>query len=130
MTRGCRLVAVCLTAPVWNLVAGCQADDRDGEQAGPLTVPIAELPLNRRVRFVHDGKAVELMRTAEGVTARSLLCTNQGCEVRWVEADRIYLCPCHDGRFDDTGQPIYGPPREPLRPLDVTLTATAAVVDG
>ena len=79
---------------------------------------MAELPLNRRVRLEQDERAVEVMRTENGVTARSLLCTHQGCNVRWVEDEQIYLCPCHDGKFDAEGKPIYGPPREPLRPLD------------
>ena len=130
MTCGCGAFAACLTAPLWNLVAGCQAEGQGNQSSGPLTVPVAELPLNRRVRFEHDGKAVEVVRTPEGVTARSLLCTHQGCNVRWVEADQVYFCPCHDGKFDAAGNPLYGPPREPLRTLEVTLTPTAAVIGG
>jgi cytochrome b6-f complex iron-sulfur subunit len=127
MARGCGVVAACLTAPLWNLLAGCEAES-DGAAAGPLTVKVAELPLNRRVRLEQDGRAVEVVRTAEGVTARSLLCTHQGCNVRWIEAEQIYLCPCHDGKFNAEGQPIYGPPREALRRLPVTLTPTEAVI--
>ena len=129
VTRGCQVVAACLTAPLWNLLAGCNGTSGD-EPAGPLTVTVAELPLNRRVRVERDGRAVEVMRTENGITARSLLCTHQGCNVRWVEEEQIYLCPCHDGKFDAEGQPIYGPPREALRPLTVTLTPTEAVIDG
>jgi len=129
VTRGCGVVAACLTAPVWNLLAGCNAAS-DNEPAGPLTVTVAELPLNRRVRLERDGRAVEVVRTENGVTARSLLCTHQGCNVSWVENEQIYLCPCHDGKFDAEGKPIYGPPREALRPLAVTLTPTEAVIDG
>lgn len=129
MTRGCGLMAACLTAPVWNLLAGCGAKT-DEEPAGPLTVKVAELPLNRRVRLEHDGRAVEVVRTETGVTARSLLCTHQGCNVRWVEDEQIYQCPCHDGKFNAEGQPTYGPPREPLRRLTVTLTPTEAVING
>lgn len=129
VTRGCRLVAACLTVPVWNLLAGCNAKSSE-KPAGPLTIAVAELPLNRRVRLERDGRAVEVTRTENGVTARSLLCTHQGCNVRWVEGEQIYLCPCHDGKFDADGQPIYGPPRDALRPLTVTLTPTEAVIDG
>ena len=108
-------------------MTGCNRAS-DAEPAGPLTVTVAELPLNRRVRLEHEGRAVEVLRTETGVTARSLLCTHQGCNVRWVEKDQIYLCPCHEGKFDSAGIPFYGPPREPLRTLPVTLTATEAVI--
>jgi Rieske Fe-S protein len=129
VTRGCEVVAACLAAPLWNLLAGCYAE-ADKELAGPLTVIVAELPLNRRVRLERDGRAVEVVRTENGVTARSLMCTHQGCNVRWVENEQIYLCPCHEGKFDAEGIPVYGPPREPLRSLSVTMTPTEAVIDG
>jgi len=115
MTRSCGL-------------AGCHPGT-DDVPAGPLTVALAELPLDRRVRLEQDGRAVEVVRTENGVTARSLLCTHQGCNVRWIEDRQIYLCPCHEGKFNAKGQPIYGPPRESLRWFTVTLTPTEAVID-
>lgn len=127
VTRGCGVIAACLAVPLWSLLGGC-ANDGKTEEAGPLKLVLAELPLNRRVRLEHDGRAVEVVRTVEGVTARSLLCTHLGCTVRWIEEEKIYLCPCHEGRFDREGQPIYGPPREPLREIDVTVTETEVVI--
>lgn len=129
MTRGCGVLVACLTAPVWNLLVGCKAGS-DAEPAGPMTIKVAELPLNRRIRLEQDGRAVEVVRTEAGVTARSLLCTHQGCNVRWIEEEQIYLCPCHDGKFNAEGQPIYGPPRDALRRLTVTMTPTEAVIGG
>ncbi len=127
VTRGCGVFAACLSAPLWTLLGGC-ADDVKTEEAGPLKLALAELPLNRRVRFEHDGRAIEVVRTVEGVTARSLLCTHQGCNVRWIEDRQIYLCPCHEGRFNAEGQPVYGLPREPLRKIDVTVTETEVII--
>jgi cytochrome b6-f complex iron-sulfur subunit len=129
VARGCRVAAACLTVPVLSLLSGCNGES-DDEPAGPFTVTVAELPLNRRVRLEQDRRAVEVVRTESGVTARSLLCTHQGCNVRWIENEQIYLCPCHDGKFDAEGKPIYGPPRDALRPLTVTMTPTEAVIDG
>jgi len=129
MTRGCGVMAACLAAPLWNLLAGCGAG-ADDQGSGPLTINLAELPLNRRVRLEKDRRAVEVVRTEAGVTARSLLCTHQGCNVRWVEADQIYLCPCHDGQFNSAGQPTYGPPRQSLRDIDVTVTETEVIIGG
>ena len=125
MTRGGGVLAACMTAPLWNILAGCGAVS---EEAGPLTVAVAELPLNRRVRLEKGDRAVEVVRTESGVTARSLLCTHQGCNVIWEPERGIYLCPCHDGQFSAEGEPLYGPPREPLRDLKVTLTPTEAII--
>ena len=127
VTRGCGVFAVCLTVPLWTLLGGC-ASNGDTEDAGPLKLVLAELPLNRRVRIEHDGRAVEVVRTPDGVTARSLLCTHQGCNVRWIEDQQIYLCPCHEGKFNAKGQPTYGPPREPLREIAVTVTETQVII--
>ena len=127
MTRGCGIFAVCLTVPVWTLLGGCAGGGKP-EEPGPLKVVLAELPLNRRVRFEHGDKALEIVRTENGVSARSLLCTHQGCNVRWIEDRQIYLCPCHEGKFNAEGQPIYGQPREPLREIGVTVTETEVII--
>lgn len=127
MSRGCGVLATCLTAPLWSLLSGCDTPAED-QESGPLSVAISELPLNRRVRLEKGERAVEVIRTENGVTARSLLCTHQGCNTRWVEAEQIYFCPCHEGKFDSAGQPVYGPPRKPLRELTVTLTPTEVVI--
>jgi Rieske Fe-S protein len=129
ITGGCRLAATCLCLPLLDLFAGCGPGTEDAPPP-PLRVELGSLPLGRRVRFEHDGRPVEIIRTADGVTARSLLCTHQGCNVSWIEADGIYLFPCHDGQFDAQGRPIYGPPREPLRDLAVTVTDTEVIVGG
>ncbi|MEN8008018.1 MAG: Rieske 2Fe-2S domain-containing protein [Candidatus Krumholzibacteriota bacterium] len=127
MTRGCGVFAACLAAPLWNLLSGCRPG---AEEPGPLSIPLGELPLNRRVRLERDDRAVEVVRTVDAVTARSLLCTHQGCNVRWVEAEQIYLCPCHEGKFDAAGRPTYGPPRDALREIEVKLTETEVIIGG
>jgi Rieske Fe-S protein len=126
---GCRILAASVCLPLGALLPGCRESETVAARA-PLRVYVAQLPLDQRVRFEQDGRAYELMRTADGVTARSLLCTHQGCNVRWLDDRKIYLCPCHDGAFDAEGRPIYGPPRRPLVELAVTVSETEVIVDG
>jgi cytochrome b6-f complex iron-sulfur subunit len=126
--RAGRLVAACCAAPLIGSLAAC--GDSAPEETGPLRVALDDLPLGVRTRFMHGDRPVELYRDFEGVRARSLLCTHQGCNVRWIEEESIYLCPCHDGRFDPAGRPIFGPPSEPLRELKVTVTDTEVIVGG
>ncbi len=57
-----------------------------------------------------------VQRTKEGeVIAISAGCTHLGCIVTWDENQRIFKCPCHDGRYDEEGRVISGPPPAPLK---------------
>jgi Rieske Fe-S protein len=47
-------------------------------------------------------------------TVFSNFCTHLSCRVTWTEDVREYICPCHDGRFDENGQVVAGPPPEPM----------------
>ena len=49
------------------------------------------------------------------VIAISASCTHLGCIVTWDEEQKIFKCPCHDGRYDVEGRVISGPPSGPLR---------------
>lgn len=44
----------------------------------------------------------------------SNMCTHLSCRVTWKEDTNIYLCPCHDGRFNKEGVVVAGPPPKPL----------------
>lgn len=55
-------------------------------------------------------------RTPEDeVIAISATCTHLGCIVTWDDDQRIFKCPCHDGRYDVDGRVISGPPPAPLK---------------
>jgi menaquinol-cytochrome c reductase iron-sulfur subunit len=41
-------------------------------------------------------------------------CTHLACTVNWSENDQVYLCPCHDAKFDPQGEVLDGPPPHPL----------------
>jgi Rieske Fe-S protein len=47
--------------------------------------------------------------------AISTRCMHLGCPVRFVAASERFICPCHGGVYDFTGQVTGGPP---VRPLD------------
>ncbi|MFY9265850.1 MAG: ubiquinol-cytochrome c reductase iron-sulfur subunit [Solirubrobacterales bacterium] len=47
--------------------------------------------------------------------AISTRCAHLGCPVRYIEAARSFICPCHGGTYDDQGEVTGGPP---VRPLD------------
>jgi menaquinol-cytochrome c reductase iron-sulfur subunit len=46
--------------------------------------------------------------------AISSRCAHLGCPVRWVDAARNFICPCHGGVYDLLGRRVGGPPPRPL----------------
>jgi Rieske Fe-S protein len=46
--------------------------------------------------------------------AMSNICTHLGCRVRWIENQKSFFCPCHNGVFDKEGKVLSGPPPRPL----------------
>lgn len=109
---------------------GAQAAGCAGEPPGPAParLPLSALPPEGRLRVLHRSDPVELRREGEEIRARSLLCTHQGCEVRWRADLERYRCPCHQGLFDASGQPISGPPMRPLGDIPVRVEAGEIVV--
>ena len=91
-------------------------------------IPLSALPPAQRTVLPVRDRPVEFLRTDAGIRARSLQCTHQGCEVAWVEAERRYRCPCHEGTFDEEGRVVAGPPPGPLRTFTVTVQGELALV--
>ena len=98
------------------------------EDSGPVILDLSELPVGRRVIVSYRKLPVEVLRTDNGVHARSLACTHMGCTVRWDEEQRLYLCPCHKGIFDASGEVVSGPPPAPLPSVSVSVSGTMVTV--
>jgi Rieske Fe-S protein len=113
-----------LGAAAWPPAAACRPKKVDRR----LRVPLATLALGQRREVEHGEEVVEVVRTAEGVVARSLLCSHYGCRVAWDASARLYRCPCHEGTFDAFGRPVSGPPPGPLRAVRVAIEGDAALV--
>ena len=50
----------------------------------------------------------------EPYVAISTRCAHLGCPVRFVEAAKNFICPCHGGVYDFRGLHVAGPPPRPL----------------
>ena len=59
--------------------------------------------------------AAWLRRESEGyLIAFSINCTHLGCPVRWKRTAELFLCPCHGGAYDGSGNVVAGPPPRAL----------------
>ena len=105
---------------------GCSAEG--GKRTGAVSVDREEVEREGRVVVQWQDQPVEIRATRDGYEARSLVCTHIGCTVRWVAAEERYACPCHEGFFDDRGNPIGGPPAAPLRSVPVRVNGNTITV--
>lgn len=53
----------------------------------------------------------------EDFIALSRVCPHLGCQVHWQSNNARFFCPCHNGAFDKSGQPVSGPPKDSNKPL-------------
>jgi cytochrome b6-f complex iron-sulfur subunit len=107
---------------------GCSSQEEVDSE--PLSVSLDALPPGKRVAVRFRDKPMELLRKGERIRARSLVCTHIGCIVRWDPAQNLYICPCHQGRFDEDGQVVDGPPTKQLAEITTQVSGTHLVLGG
>jgi menaquinol-cytochrome c reductase iron-sulfur subunit len=83
---------------VMNIVA-------DAGEAGKSTVYIRKFDPSRDTKRNDDLPYVAI----------STRCAHLGCPVRYIQASKRFVCPCHGGVYDFEGKVEGGPP---VRPLD------------
>jgi Rieske Fe-S protein len=117
-----RILLGCAAAGQIGFLTSCGGSDPE------TRVPLEQVPIGRRVRVRHQGDAVELLRSEEGIVARSLRCTHQKCEVFWNATENVYRCPCHPAQFDPEGRPLSGPVSEPLAMVPVRIEGSTVIL--
>ncbi|MFQ5629289.1 MAG: ubiquinol-cytochrome c reductase iron-sulfur subunit [bacterium] len=60
-------------------------------------------------------------QTEYGYIAYSPICSHTGCNVAWEDGRNTFVCPCHNGTYDLSGDVLSGPPPRPLRRLAVKI---------
>ncbi|MGI8587230.1 MAG: TQO small subunit DoxD [Chloroflexia bacterium] len=70
-----------------------------------------------------------LVRLPTGYVAYSAVCTHAGCTVRYLASQGLLACPCHGSRFDpaQNAQPLGGPARRPLPPVNISVHPDGSV---
>jgi cytochrome b6-f complex iron-sulfur subunit len=98
------------------------------QEAKPVELAISELPVGGLKYITYGGVPSIVIRTAESIKAYSLVCTHLGCIVQWQEDKKEFYCACHDGRFDQFGEVIAGPPPVPLEEFPVNVDGDKVIV--
>lgn len=98
------------------------------EEARPVSFPLSELPVGGTKAITYGGVSALVLRTPESLRAFSLVCTHLGCIVQWQADKKEFYCPCHDGRFDEFGDVLAGPPPIPLEQFAVSVDGDTVTV--
>lgn len=97
--------------PVWRFIS---PEERRGEK-GTVSIPRQKIAQGGAYFFHFQGHPAVLLEPVRGqFVALSAVCTHLGCIVTWRPQQKILFCPCHGGRFSETGQVLGGPPPAPL----------------
>jgi Rieske Fe-S protein len=97
-------------------------------EAKPIEFPLSELPIGSAKPIAYAGSPAIVLRTAESIKAFSLVCTHLSCTVEWQPGNREFYCPCHDGRYDEFGDVLAGPPPVPLESITVKVDGDRVIV--
>ncbi len=84
---------------------------------------VGEIAPNSAKLFRFGSSPAILINTADGqLRAFSAVCTHLTCTVSYEADTGTLYCPCHNGRFDLSGNVISGPPPRPLDAYEVEVT--------
>ncbi|GAC1479830.1 MAG: menaquinol-cytochrome c reductase iron-sulfur subunit [Candidatus Dormibacteria bacterium] len=74
--------------------------------------------------------AVYVVKVNGKTKVLSNVCSHMECPVRWETELRQFLCPCHGGLYDITGQNVGGPPPKPLPEYVHRLDGTTLYIEN
>jgi len=98
-------------------------------QNSVVAAKAGELPPNAAKIFKFGSAPAVLVNTAEGtLVALSAVCTHLTCTVRFDGETGTLFCPCHNGRFDLSGNVLSGPPPRPLETYAVDVSGPDIIV--
>ncbi len=104
-------------------IASIKASPRPGVFRGNREIPLmlADTPDLQTVGGAYHleieeiDKNILVVRTGEDTfLAVDIKCTHKGCDVKYEDKTNMFICPCHDSRFDLNGVPKSGPAKKPL----------------
>lgn len=100
----------------------------EGGEAGLLHADSSRVAAEGWSALVSDeGVPLLVRRRGGGFEAFDARCTHMGCPVGPDPGGEGFFCPCHAGRFDESGRAVGGPPEAPLPPLAVAREGSRLV---
>ncbi len=83
-------------------------------QDGSIEISSSSIPKGASMIMAVSGRPAIVVHSKKGFRTFNATCTHLGCLVKWDESANGFICPCHQGQYDENGQVIAGPPPAPL----------------
>jgi Rieske Fe-S protein len=109
--------------PVWRYLFPRMSREPDKvEFTDGMLVQLNALEPGNCLRFQWGGVPGLALRAQDGkLRVFKGVCTHADCNVAWRSKTNDFFCACHEGRYDEFGRNIEGPPPRPLTRLFVTF---------
>jgi Rieske Fe-S protein len=119
-------------APLWKRLRS------EGEAGFVDVAPLDALPIDawqlvtlevvhrdgwKRTKFRHSVWVRRKGSANDEVTVLSSICPHLGCPINWHPDQTQFVCPCHGGVFNASGEHAAGPPPRAMDPLEFEVHA-------
>jgi cytochrome b6-f complex iron-sulfur subunit len=103
---------------------------RAGESgAKQLVLSKKDIPAGEAKDIIFNNTpGILINRPDKGFIALSRVCTHLGCLVDYQKDKKRFLCPCHAGTYDLSGNVISGPPPKPLQQFPVKVDRDSIII--
>jgi Rieske Fe-S protein len=101
--------------PIWTPVGAPDEFPDDTYIPKVITVVAGVGEIGKTTAYVRRYNPAVDKQKYQDFVAISTRCMHLGCPVRYVDASKRFICPCHGGVYDFEGKVDGGPP---VRPLD------------
>jgi len=108
-----------LVLPVWRyLFPGTSREPDKVDFTEDMLTQLNELEPGQCFRFQWGGvPGLALLALGGELRVFKGVCTHADCNVAWRSANNDFFCACHEGRYDEFGTNVEGPPPRPLTRL-------------
>ena len=119
---GAGMFAQCIL-PIWRYVfPGMSREPDKVDFTEDMLAQLNTTAPGRCLRFQWGGIPGLLLRARDGeLRVFKGVCTHADCNVAWRSEANDFFCACHEGRYDEFGRNIAGPPPRPLTRLFLTF---------
>ncbi|HSQ77367.1 MAG TPA: Rieske (2Fe-2S) protein [Nitrospirota bacterium] len=97
--------------------------------AKQLVLSKKDIPVGDAKDIVFNGSpGIVVNRPDKGFVALSRVCTHLGCLVEFQKDRKRFLCPCHAGTYDLSGNVTSGPPPKPLPQIPLKVEGDSIII--
>lgn len=89
----------------------------------PFSFTVTKVNGWERTASSFGGFVIRKSEDPQEIVILSSRCTHLSCRVNWQEAQKAFVCPCHDASFDAEGKVLGGPPPAPLGRFEYQVAA-------